>query len=159
SAYHRFHSSPLSFPTRRSSDLMSHIAVIGAGISGITTAYALSLKGYQVTVIDRLRYPAMETSFANGGQLSACNAEVWNSRSTILKGLKWMMRKDAPLLFNPKPRWHKYSWIAQFVGAISGHERNTVATVKLAQRQLDGAMCGRDFRLRTQHRGHRQAGH
>lgn len=111
---------------------MSHIAVIGAGISGITTAYALSLKGYQVTVIDRLRYPAMETSFANGGQLSACNAEVWNSRGTILKGLKWMMRKDAPLLFNPKPSWHKYSWMAQFVGAISGYERNTVDTVKLA---------------------------
>ncbi|MBX7018929.1 FAD-dependent oxidoreductase, partial [Providencia rettgeri] len=111
---------------------MSHIAVIGAGISGITTAYALSLKGYQVTVIDRLRYPAMETSFANGGQLSACNAEVWNSRSTIFKGLKWMMRKDAPLLFNPKPSWHKYSWMGQFVGAISGYERNTIETVKLA---------------------------
>lgn len=75
---------------------MSHIAVIGAGITGVTTAYALVRQGFQVTVIDRLRYPAMETSFANGGQLSACNAEVWNSRGTIMKGLKWMMRKDAP---------------------------------------------------------------
>ncbi|HRL21710.1 MAG TPA: D-amino acid dehydrogenase [Alcaligenes sp.] len=111
---------------------MSHIAVIGAGISGVTTAYALARQGFQVTVIDRLRYPAMETSFANGGQLSACNAEVWNSRSTIMKGLKWMLRKDAPLLFNPRPSWHKYSWMAQFMRAISGYETNTIETVKLA---------------------------
>ena len=111
---------------------MSQIAVIGAGITGITTAYALSLQGFDVTVIDRHRYPAMETSFANGGQLSACNAEVWNSTGTILKGLRWMTRKDAPLLFNPMPSWHKYSWMAEFVKAISDYEKNTIETVRLA---------------------------
>ena len=52
----------------------------GAGITGVTTAYELTLLGYQVTVVDRHLYPAMETSFANGGQLSACNAEVWNQK-------------------------------------------------------------------------------
>ena len=56
---------------------MTEIAVIGAGITGITTAYALARRGYAVTVFDRNRYAAMETSFANGGQLSASNAEVW----------------------------------------------------------------------------------
>ena len=55
---------------------MCHVVVIGAGITGVTTAYELSLLGYQVTVVDRHLFPAMETSFANGGQLSACNAEV-----------------------------------------------------------------------------------
>jgi len=60
---------------------MPHIAVIGAGITGVTTAYALLERGYQVTVVDRQRYAAMETSFANGGQLSASNAEVWNHLS------------------------------------------------------------------------------
>ncbi|WP_235538139.1 FAD-dependent oxidoreductase [Sphingomonas sp. Root720] len=45
----------------------------------VTTAYALLDRGHTVTVVDRHRYPAMETSFANGGQLSASNAEVWNS--------------------------------------------------------------------------------
>ena len=54
---------------------MTHIAVIGAGITGVTTAYALAQRGYRVTVLDRQRYAAMETSFANGGQLSASNAE------------------------------------------------------------------------------------
>jgi len=63
---------------------MTHLAVIGAGITGITTAYSLLKKGYQVTVFDRHPYAAMETSFANGGQLSASNAEVWNSTSTLL---------------------------------------------------------------------------
>ena len=53
-----------------------HIAIIGAGVVGVTTAYLLRQCGYQVSVIDRHRYPGMETSFANGGQLSASNAEV-----------------------------------------------------------------------------------
>ena len=46
---------------------MKHFAVIGAGITGVTTAWVLRQRGYDVTVFDRHRYPAMETSFANGG--------------------------------------------------------------------------------------------
>jgi D-amino-acid dehydrogenase len=111
---------------------MRHIAVIGAGITGVTTAYALVDLGYKVTVLDRHRYPAMETSFANGGQLSASNAEVWNQRSTIMKGLKWMLRKDAPLLMNPLPSFHKYSWMAEFLRQIPSYRNNTVATVRMA---------------------------
>lgn len=111
---------------------MHHIAVIGAGVTGITTAYALLDRGYAVTVIDRNRYAAMETSFANGGQLSASNAEVWNGWSTVLKGMKWMLDASAPLLVNPKPSWHKLSWMAEFVAAIPRYERSTVETVRLA---------------------------
>lgn len=111
---------------------MPHIAVIGAGITGVTTAYALLERGYQVTVIDRQRYAAMETSFANGGQLSASNAEVWNHWSTVLKGIKWMARRDAPLLMNPKPTWHKYGWLAEFVSNIVNYRENTVETTRLA---------------------------
>lgn len=111
---------------------MSHIVIIGSGISGVTTAYTLSQLGYQVTVVDRHLYPAMETSFANGGQLSACNAEVWNSAGTIFKGLKWMFKNDAPLLVNPKPSWHKYSWMGEFVAAIGNYRENTIETTRLA---------------------------
>ncbi|MEP4246923.1 D-amino acid dehydrogenase [Tateyamaria sp.] len=111
---------------------MTHIAVIGAGITGITTAYALARRGYDVSVFDRNRYAAMETSFANGGQLSASNAEVWTRWSTVMKGMKWMFNRDAPLLVNPKPSWHKLSWMAEFVGNIPDYEANTIATAKLA---------------------------
>jgi len=108
------------------------IAVIGAGITGITTAYSLLNRGFDVTVFDRNRYAAMETSFANGGQLSASNAEVWTKWSTIFKGIKWMFEPGAPLLVNPKPSYHKYSWMAEFMASIPSYEKNTVETVRLA---------------------------
>ncbi len=111
---------------------MKKIAVIGAGITGVTTCYALLNRGYDVTVFDRHRYPAMATSFANGGQLSASNAEVWTQVSTVIKGLKWMLKKDAPLLVNPRPDWHKVSWMAEFVGNIPNYESNTIETARLA---------------------------
>ncbi len=108
------------------------IAILGGGITGVTTAYALSLRGLDVTLFERHRYAAMETSFANGGQLSASNAEVWNLPSTVLKGLKWMLKADAPLLVSPKPGWHKLSWFAEFLAAMPRYERNTVETARLA---------------------------
>jgi D-amino-acid dehydrogenase len=111
---------------------MSRIAIIGAGITGVTTAYALAQRGLRVTVLERHRYAAMETSFANGGQLSASNAEVWNSRATVLKGLKWMFTRDAPLLMNPRPGWHKYSWMGEFLRQIPNYRANTAETVRLA---------------------------
>ena len=110
----------------------SHIVVIGAGITGVTTAYALLRQGHAVTLIDRRPDAAMETSYANGGQLSASNAEVWNSWSTILKGLRWMLDAKAPLLINPVPSFHKYSWLAEFVAGIRNHRANTIETTRLA---------------------------
>ena len=111
---------------------MKHIAIIGGGITGVTSAYTLANAGYQVTLIEKNRYAGMETSYANGGQLSASNAEVWTHPSTIVKGLKWMFTKDAPLLMNPAPTWHKLSWMAEFVGAIPKYRNNTEATTRLA---------------------------
>jgi len=111
---------------------MKTIAVIGGGITGVTTAYALAKRGLDVTLYERHRYPAMETSFANGGQLSASNAEAWNHWSTVVKGLKWMWRRDAPLLVRPAASWHQLSWFAEFVRAIPSYRSNTIETARLA---------------------------
>ena len=111
---------------------VAHIIVIGAGVTGVTTAYELLNRGHTVTVVEKHRYPAMETSFANGGQLSASNAEVWNSWGTILKGIRYMLQADAPLLMNPRPSWHKYSWLAEFCGQIAHYRANTIETTRIA---------------------------
>lgn len=111
---------------------MKTIAVIGGGITGVTTAYALAKRGFVVTLYEKQRYAAMETSFANGGQLSASNAEVWNHVSTVLKGLRWMLKSDAPLLLNPKPSWHELTWFCEFLAAIPHYQANTVETARLA---------------------------
>ncbi|MDW9433671.1 D-amino acid dehydrogenase [Sinorhizobium meliloti] len=113
---------------------MPHTIVLGAGITGVTTAHSLLKRGHQVTLVEKHRYPAMETSFANGGQLSASNAEVWNQWQTVWKGLTWVLKRDAPLLLNLSPSWHKYSWLFEFLNNISGYRRNTIATVDLALR-------------------------
>lgn len=109
-----------------------YVTVIGAGITGITTAYYLAKSRCQVTVVDERRYPAMATSFANGGQLSASNAEVWNSWRSVNKGIKWLFKKDAPLLINPKPSLEKYRWLAEFVTHIKDRETNTRQTCEMA---------------------------
>lgn len=111
---------------------MKRVAVLGGGITGVTTAYALAKRGVDVTLVERHRYAAMETSYANGGQLSASHAEVWNHKATIVNALKWMARRDAPLLLHPWPSWHKLSWFAEFLAAMPDYERNTIATARMA---------------------------
>lgn len=111
---------------------MTKIAVIGAGITGVSTASSLMDRGHDVTLFDRNRYAAMQTSFANGGQLSASNAETWNRWATVFKGMRWMLTRGAPLLVNPTPSWHKYSWMAEFVAAIPRYRENTIATARMA---------------------------
>ena len=145
----------MSAHLRSSSSSSRHVIVVGGGITGVTSAYALVREGHRVTLLEKNRYPAMETSFANGGQLSASNAEVWTHPSTLLKGIKWMFKPDAPLLVNPKPSWHKLSWFAEFVASIPKYKDNTVATARLAvaarQHLFDWAQAeGVDFDLKQQ---------
>ena len=109
-----------------------NITVIGAGITGITTAYYLAKANFAVTVIDEREMPGMATSYANGGQLSASNAEVWNSWRSVQKGIKWVFKKDAPLLINPKPSLEKYQWLAKFLTHIKDREHNTRETCEMA---------------------------
>lgn len=107
------------------------VAVIGAGIAGITTAYYLAKEKYEVTVFDEERYPAMRTSFANGGQVSVSNSEVWTTWSNIKKGIKWMFKKDAPLLIRPTFELAKLKWLYKFLKTTLSNQyyQNTRKTI------------------------------
>ena len=109
------------------------VAVIGAGIAGITAAYYLVKKGFDVTVFDKESYPAMACSYANGGQVSVSNSQTWNTWSSVLKGLKWLGRKDAPLLIRPSLDWDKAKWLARFLYHTANNEwaRNTADTIRM----------------------------
>jgi D-amino-acid dehydrogenase len=112
---------------------MKKVAVIGAGIAGITTAYYLAREGYSVTVYEAERYPAMKTSFANGGQVSVSNSEVWTTWGNVKKGIKWMFKKDAPLLIRPRLDWAQWRWMAKFLfyTATGVYKKNTETTIAL----------------------------
>lgn len=112
---------------------MSDVAVIGAGIVGISTAYALVKAGHKVTVYEAESYPAMKTSYANGGQISVSNSEVWNSWGNIRKAITWLGKKDAPLLLRPSLDMDQIAWLTKFLWTTVKNEgeKNTVATIKM----------------------------
>ena len=103
-------------------------AVVGAGILGINTAYYLAKKGHDVVVFESKEQPGMDTSYSNGGQISASSAEMWTKWDNVKKGIGWMFKQDAPLLFNPTPNFFdladtfsKYMWMTNFFyTSISG---------------------------------------
>ncbi len=93
-----------------------NILVLGAGVVGTTTAWYLQKQGHQVTVVDRQNQAGLETSYANGGQISVSHAEPWANPSAPLKVLKWLTRPDAPLLFRPKLDPAQWRWALSFLG-------------------------------------------
>lgn len=112
---------------------MKKIAVVGSGIAGLSAAYYLSKLGNSVTVFDQERYPAMQTSRANGGQISVSNSEVWTTFDNIKRGVQWMFTKDAPLLIRPSLSLHKITWLTKFLWSTLNYNyaRNTAETIKL----------------------------
>lgn len=113
--------------------MSSDIGVIGAGIAGISTAYALVKAGYSVTVYEAESYPAMKTSYANGGQISVSNSEVWNSWGNVRKAIGWLGKKDAPLLLRPNLDIDQITWLTKFLWTTAKNEaeRNTISTIKM----------------------------
>ena len=112
------------------------VAIVGGGIAGLTTAYFLAKKDYKITVFDPEGI-ATQCSYANGGQLSVCNAETWNTYSNLIKGIKWMSRNDAPLAFrNDIWSWDKFRWVVGFVGATitNSYDYNTRKTIEWSLR-------------------------
>ena len=91
------------------------IAVLGAGVVGVTSAWYLARAGHEVTVVDRQDAAAMETSFANGGQISTSHAEPWANPGTPAQVLKWLGREDSPMLFRLRADPHQWAWGLAFL--------------------------------------------
>lgn len=117
-----------------SSKMDFDVIVLGGGVVGINTAYFNLKNGKSVCVIDRQPEAGLETSFANGGQVSVSHAEPWANPSAPLKVLKWLMQSDAPLLFRPRMDVHQWLWIARFLVDCLPQRanRHTTEIVKLA---------------------------
>lgn len=91
------------------------VIVLGAGVIGISSAWYLAKLGHEVVVVDRQRAAGLETSFANGAQVSVSQSEPWAAPSAPLKVLKWLFKEDAPLLFRPQLDWHQLTWGLEFL--------------------------------------------
>ena len=91
------------------------VLVLGSGVIGVTTAYFLSEAGHDVTVIDRQSGPALETSFANAGEVSPGYSSPWAGPGVPVKALKWLTMKHGPLVLKPTLDWHMYAWMMKML--------------------------------------------
>ena len=110
------------------------VLVIGAGLAGITSAWYLAQAGCKVTVVERQPGPALETSFANGGQISVSHPEPWSNPSAPGTILRWLGREDAPLLFRLRADAAQWRWGLSFLRECLPRRaaRNTAAIASLA---------------------------
>ena len=111
------------------------VIVMGAGIIGISTAWHLLDEGHEVTVVDRQPDAALETSFANGAQISVSFCEPWANAEAPFKVVKWLLRDDAPLLFRPKLDPYQWRWGLSFLAQCNtqAFERNVGQLVALGR--------------------------
>ena len=91
------------------------VVVLGAGVIGVTTAYYLAKAGHEVTVLDRQPGPALETSFANAGEISPGYASPWAAPGIPAKAVKWLFMKHAPLIIQARPDLAKIEWVARML--------------------------------------------
>jgi D-amino-acid dehydrogenase len=91
------------------------ILVLGSGVIGVTTAWYLARQGHEVTVVDRQPGAALETSFANAGQVSPGYSTPWAAPGIPLKALKWLFQRHAPLAIRPDGTLFQLSWLAQML--------------------------------------------
>lgn len=89
------------------------IIVLGAGAIGVSSAYYLARQGHDVMVLERLEGPALETSYANAGQVSYGYSSPWAAPGVPLKAIKWMFAKHPPLSIRPDGSLYQLWWMLQ----------------------------------------------
>ncbi|MBU2011826.1 MAG: D-amino acid dehydrogenase [Gammaproteobacteria bacterium] len=91
------------------------VLVLGSGVVGTASAYYLARAGFEVVVVDRQPAVAMETSFANAGQVSPGYASPWAAPGVPLKAMKWLLQRHAPLAIKLTGDVDQYLWMAQML--------------------------------------------
>ena len=142
------------------------VLVMGSGVIGTTSAYYLARAGFEVVVVDRQPAVAMETSFANAGQVSPGYASPWAAPGVPLKAMKWLMQRHAPLAIKLTGDTQQYLWMAQMLRNCTAarYAVNKERMVRLSEYSRDcldelraetgidyeGRQCGTTQLFRTQ---------
>ncbi|TVT55637.1 MAG: D-amino acid dehydrogenase [Sedimenticola thiotaurini] len=115
------------------------VVILGSGVIGVTNAYYLAREGHDVTVIDRQPEPALETSFANAGEVSPGYSAPWAAPGIPLKAIKWLMMKHSPLVIKPSLDLSMWSWSLQMLRNCTParYETNKGRMVRLAEYSRD----------------------
>jgi D-amino-acid dehydrogenase len=124
------------------------VIVLGSGVVGVTTAYYLAKSGHDVTVIDRQPAAALETSFANAGQISPGYASPWAAPGVPLKAFKWLFQRHAPLAIRPDGTLFQLQWMWEMFKNCDAERYavNKERMVRLAEYSRD---CIRELRSET----------
>lgn len=131
---------------------MSRVIVIGGGIVGVTSAWALLNDGHEVILLEAGQDIAGQTSYANGGQIAVSDSAPWAAPSVPFKVLRWLGRKDAPFRLRLRLDIAQWHWLYLFLlncrgqALSAGTERNLhLATYSLSCLQHTRSILGNDF--------------
>lgn len=115
------------------------IVILGSGVIGVTSAWYLAEAGHEVIVIDRQEGPALETSFANAGEISPGYASPWAAPGVPMKAVKWLMMKHAPLILRPHADMAMLRWLVAMLGNCNARDYaiNKSRMVRLAEFSRD----------------------
>lgn len=119
--------------------LQMKVVILGAGVIGVTSAWYLAKAGHEVTVIDRQPAAALETSYANAGEISPGYASPWAAPGIPAKAMKWLFMRHAPLIIQPRLDWDKISWVTKMLLNCNStaYARNKSRMVRLADYSRD----------------------
>jgi D-amino-acid dehydrogenase len=115
------------------------VVVLGGGVIGVSAAYHLARAGAEVEVVDRCSGPALETSFANAGQVSPGYSTPWAAPGIPLKALKWVFQRHAPLRIRPDGSLRQLRWLASMLSQCSSanYALNKQRMMRLAEYSRD----------------------
>ena len=124
------------------------VMVLGGGVIGVTTAWALARQGAEVTLIERQADVAQETSFANAGQVSPGYSTPWAAPGIPLKALRWLFQQHAPLAVRPDGTLFQWRWMAAMLANCSAdrYAVNKERMMRLSEYSRD---CLRAWRAET----------